>query len=94
MLVLFEATAICLKRFIDVDLTLPCLWSLLFNVNCFGCGITRAIEELVFRHNVVIAWQINPLVFAVVPALMWIMIEPICLKILLARKPERVKTYP
>ena len=67
MLVLYETLAIGIKQLSEIDITLPCIWHLLFNVECPGCGMTRATEALLFRHSITEAWRLNPLVFAVLP---------------------------
>ena len=50
-----------------VDVRLPCLIDLVFDVDCPGCGLSRALVA-VTRGDLSAAWASNPLVFVVLPA--------------------------
>lgn len=52
----------------NIDIGIPCLWKLLFNKECPGCGLTRAGHYLLV-FDVKGAAQSNPLIFIVLPAL-------------------------
>ena len=45
-----------------------CLSVLLFEKNCFACGMTRAIQHLI-HLDFSIAWEFNKLSFVVLPLL-------------------------
>ncbi|MET7014178.1 DUF2752 domain-containing protein [Uliginosibacterium flavum] len=46
----------------------PCLISLLTGLECWGCGITRAVLQAL-HGDCSAAWALNPLVFIVLPLL-------------------------
>lgn len=48
----------------------PCLWKTCTGIECLGCGFTRACAALL-AMNWNAAWSLNPLVFLVVPYLVW-----------------------
>jgi len=56
---LFERTGI--------DVRLPCLFEAMFDLECPGCGLTRALQALL-HGDLAAAWARNPLVFVVFPA--------------------------
>lgn len=58
--------SVLIKVFLDIDISIPCLWKSLFSFNCPGCGLTTASVKLT-GLDVVGAYQANPLIFAVVP---------------------------
>ena len=49
-----------------------CLWRRLFGIECWGCGITRAVSSA-FHGEWARAWQYNRLVVVVLPlsAFLW-----------------------
>lgn len=49
------------------DIGIPCLWTLIFNSNCWGCGLTHAFYSCL-RFDFLSAWNENPLIFVVIPA--------------------------
>jgi hypothetical protein len=59
--------SLLLYTFFDINIGIPCLFTLLFGYHCWGCGMTHAILELI-HLNVAGAYHENPLVFIVVPA--------------------------
>jgi hypothetical protein len=50
-----------------INICIPCLYTLLFNQHCWGCGMTHAIMEIL-QLNFTGAWHENPFVFIVLPA--------------------------
>ena len=48
----------------------PCLWKKCAGIECAGCGFTRACAALL-TMNWKAAWNFNPLVFLVIPYLVW-----------------------
>ncbi|HNQ69658.1 MAG TPA: DUF2752 domain-containing protein [Bacteroidales bacterium] len=59
--------------FAKVDILIPCIWHTLFDIRCPGCGLTRAFIELL-SFNFSAAWDSNPLIFIVFPALTYYII--------------------
>lgn len=62
--ILFSAI---LRLSTNIDICIPCLWSTIFDLNCLGCGLTRAFIALL-RLDFASAFDLNPLIFIVVPA--------------------------
>jgi hypothetical protein len=58
--------SLLLFSFFDINIGIPCLFTLLFGFHCWGCGMTHAILELM-HLDFTGAYQANPLVFVVVP---------------------------
>jgi hypothetical protein len=59
--------------FFDFDITLPCLVHTFTGESCLGCGLTRAAILLV-QFDFLGAWNANPLLFAVIPAIGYFLI--------------------
>lgn len=53
---------------------IPCLYTSISGYNCPGCGLSRA-TILLLQFDFKAAWQMNPLVFIVVPALSYFVIK-------------------
>jgi hypothetical protein len=53
--------------FLDINIGIPCLFTLIFDHRCWGCGMTHAILELM-HLNFAGAYQENPLIFIVLPS--------------------------
>ncbi len=47
------------------NITIPCIWSLIFEVHCPGCGLTKAFICLL-KIDPIGAWNSNPLIFVVI----------------------------
>ena len=62
-----------LKSLSIVDITIPCLWTLLFEVRCPGCGLTTAFVELL-KMNFSKAWDINALIYIIAPGVLFLLI--------------------
>jgi hypothetical protein len=53
-----------------------CLSVLLFNVQCYGCGMTRALMHLL-HLDFSGAWAFNPLSYLALPALFWLWMQSV-----------------
>ena len=60
--------------FAEVDILIPCVWHTLFDIRCPGCGLTRAFIHLL-SFDFTAAWDSNPLIFIVFPALTYYIIN-------------------
>lgn len=63
-----------LYLFAEIDILIPCIWHTLFDIRCPGCGLTRAFICLL-SFDVSAAWDSNPLIFIVFPALSYYIIK-------------------
>ena len=72
--------SVFLNIFFDLDYLIPCLWKYFFGFECSGCGITRSFIQ-VFKGNFQLAWEINKLIFLVLPLLFIYSIKKFLLKI-------------
>ncbi len=66
---LFSTT---LKATACVDICIPCLWKLLFEVHCLGCGLTTAFIGLI-ELDLNKAFESNWLIFIIVPFVIYYM---------------------
>lgn len=64
---IYALFACILKILTSIDITIPCIFKLLFHITCPGCGLTHAFIDLL-KLNFVGAWEHNPLIFLVLPA--------------------------
>lgn len=65
--IIYEVLGVILHLITGVDITIPCLFTLVVGMHCPGCGLTHAFTSLImldFLH----AWESNPLIFFVLPA--------------------------
>lgn len=53
----------------DIRVNIPCLFSSIFHVECWGCGMSRALKRL-WHGDIAGASQFNYLVFPVVAILL------------------------
>ena len=74
IIVLYFIFGSVLYVFLSIDIMLPCIWKSIFNVECPACGITRASISLL-QFDFRTAYEFNPLVFIVVPALTFYIIS-------------------
>ena len=49
-----------------INITIPCIWNLMFNIHCPGCGLTKAFIDLL-KIDPIGAWNSNPLIFLIIP---------------------------
>lgn len=72
LLLMYELVGMTLYMFSngDIDVCIPCLWTTIFHVHCPGCGLTTATMSIL-KLNFAGAWEANPLVFVVVPAIIF-----------------------
>lgn len=63
--------AYCLVNYFNKPI---CLWKLIFHVDCWGCGITRAFYSLC-KLNFIQAWNYNPRIYIVFPLLVYVWIK-------------------
>ena len=70
--VLYFFLSALLRMFDIIDITIPCLFTLIFDINCWGCGLTRAFIELL-RFDFKAAWSYNPMVFIIIPGILYYM---------------------
>jgi hypothetical protein len=61
-----------------------CLSQAIFDVSCYGCGMTKALKHLVF-FDLSTAWEFNKLSFVVLPLVTWLWI----IEVLRVRKKTR-----
>jgi len=59
--------SVLIKLFLGLDFTIPCLWRMAFGFECPGCGLTTAFIACL-KLNFERAFNINPLIFIVIPA--------------------------
>lgn len=58
--------SVIIKRLLDVDVCIPCLWKAVFGWECPGCGLTTALVR-VLELDFAGACNANPTVLVVVP---------------------------
>ena len=71
---LYYLIGLTLYIFAEVDILIPCLWYTIFDIRCPGCGLTRAFIHLL-SLDFTAAWDSNPLIFIVFPALTYYIIR-------------------
>jgi len=63
---IYALLACVLKIITAIDITIPCIFKLLFHITCPGCGLTHAFIDLL-QLDIVGAWNHNSLIFLVIP---------------------------
>jgi hypothetical protein len=73
-LLIYEVFAVILKALDICDIGIPCLFTLLFGIQCWGCGMTHAVIALI-QFQFEEAWNENPLVVIVLPLLTFMIVQ-------------------
>ncbi len=63
---IYLIVSIILKAYTNIDICIPCLWKLVFDKSCLGCGLTRASVALI-QLDFYAAWKSNGIIFLIVP---------------------------
>lgn len=71
---MYEIFAVILNALSICDIGIPCLFTLIFGVHCWGCGMTHAVIALV-KFQFEEAWNENPLVVVVLPLLTFVIVQ-------------------
>ncbi|MFL5729135.1 MAG: DUF2752 domain-containing protein [Cytophagaceae bacterium] len=66
--------SLLLYMFTGINICIPCIFTLIFGRNCWGCGMSHAIMD-VLQFNFAEAWHHNSLVFIVMPAGLYFIIR-------------------
>ena len=74
LMVFYGVVSSLLFSFTSIDICVPCFWKKILGFNCPGCGLTRAFSCLV-HFDIVGAFEMNPLIFIVVPAISYYIIS-------------------
>lgn len=64
----YVMSSILVFVFFDVNAMIPCVFKSFFHFECFGCGLTSALIELL-HFNFKGAYDKNPLIYVVLPIL-------------------------
>ena len=64
---------IAVRSLVEYSPTSICLFKLLTGHDCWGCGITRAFNEL-FQLNFIKAYNYNPRIIIIAPLMLWVWI--------------------
>ncbi len=67
--------------------TPKCVSVILFDINCYGCGMTRGIMHLI-HFEFVSAWEFNKLSFIVFPLLVYMILWEIWRRFLVDEKKD------
>lgn len=63
-----------LKVLTGIDICIPCIWKTLFDVHCFGCGLTTAFVSLL-ELDIKKAFESNWLIFIIIPSGFYYLIQ-------------------
>ncbi|WP_350109487.1 DUF2752 domain-containing protein [Fulvivirga sp.] len=66
--------SVTIKSYAGLDYTIPCLIHYTTGIKCLGCGLTTAATDLL-SLDLMSAYQSNPLIFIVLPALVFLLIN-------------------
>jgi hypothetical protein len=80
LVVLYFIFSVLLNILFGLDYLIPCLWKTFFGTECYGCGVTSSIIEIL-TGNFQFAWEINKLTFLVFPLLLFYSIKEIFFEI-------------
>jgi len=50
----------------EIDICIPCIWKIMFGIDCIGCGLTSSFIYIL-QLNFLDAYLINPLIFILIP---------------------------
>ena len=78
--VLYFIFSVLLNIIFGLDCLIPCLWKTFLGIECYGCGVTSSIIEIL-KGNFQFAWEINKLTFLVFPLLLFYSIKEVFLEI-------------
>lgn len=65
LVILYEFNAIIINWLTDIDIRIPCLFVFFFEIECIGCGLSRAFEYIL-DLNFSDAFETNFLIFPVI----------------------------
>lgn len=74
--IIYFIFSVLMKILFKIDILIPCLWKTVFNIKCFGCGLTSAFIELI-QFNFLNAYDANMLIFIVVPGILYFIISSV-----------------
>lgn len=63
---IYFIVSIILRSLTGIDICIPCVWRTLFDIECFGCGLTTAFQNLI-QLNLSAALKSNWLIIVIVP---------------------------
>ncbi|QSE98313.1 DUF2752 domain-containing protein [Fulvivirga lutea] len=66
--------SVAIKSYVGLDYTIPCLIRYTTGIKCLGCGLTTAATHLL-TLDFIGAYQSNPLIFIILPALVFLLIN-------------------
>jgi predicted membrane metal-binding protein len=73
-LFIYETVAVILSALSICDIGIPCLFTTIFGIHCWGCGMTHAAIALL-KFQFAEAWNENPLVVVVIPLITFAVIQ-------------------
>lgn len=76
LVALYFIVSVVLQMAFSVNIMFPCLWKTIFHHECPGCGLTTALIDLI-RFDIEGAYRANPLIFIVLPAVIFYTIKDI-----------------
>lgn len=73
-IIIYMIFSVFLYLITDINICIPCLWKIIFGINCPSCGLTRAFMYLI-KLDFVNAFRANWLIFIVIPSSVYILIK-------------------
>ena len=70
----YMVISLVFKTYSQIDFTIPCLFYCVWGIKCPGCGLTTACGAMA-QLNFVEAYHHNPLVFVIVPSILFYFIN-------------------